>query len=221
MNATQLTCRDFVDALASSQAAPGGGGTAALCGALGTALGSMVGALTVGKPKYAAVDANMRELMEQAAALQERLLDLVAKDAEVFVPLAAAYGMPTETSEQRAEKAAVMERHLRACAEVPLDIMRACAQAIDLQQQFAAMGSALALSDAGCGAVICRAALEAAALNVYVNTKLMQDEQYAGYLNSEAAQLLDLYTRKANALYAQIKEKLTRNSMSPRARRGV
>ena len=96
--------------LASKAPVPGGGGASALVGAIGTALCNMVGSLTVGKKKYAAVEAEISGLMEKATELQNALLELIEKDAEVFEPLSRAYGLPKETEEERAEKARVMRR---------------------------------------------------------------------------------------------------------------
>lgn len=112
----------------------------ALVGAVGTALGNMVGSLTAGKKKYADVEADIEELMERAAALQKRLLALAEKDAEVFEPLSKAYGMPKDTAEEKAEKERVMALVLKDAAQVPLEIMEACCQSIDLLAEFAAKG---------------------------------------------------------------------------------
>ena len=117
MELTKSSCEDFLESLASKAPAPGGGGAAALVGAAGVALGNMVGSLTVGKKKYAAVEADLRALNARAEALRRRLEALVQADAEAFLPLAAAYGLPKETPEQQAHKAAVLEQALDgACA---------------------------------------------------------------------------------------------------------
>ena len=112
MGFTGNTCREFVEVLATKAPVPGGGGASALTGAIGTALGNMVGSLTVGKKKYADVEEDIIALQEKSDALQEELLNLVEKDAEVFEPLSKAYGLPKDTPEQQAEKDAVMEKCL-------------------------------------------------------------------------------------------------------------
>ena len=181
MELTNLSCETFLAELAGNAPAPGGGGAAALVGAAGAALGNMVGSLTVGKKKYAAVE-----------------------DAEAFLPLAAAYKLPKETPEQQAHKAAVLEEALnRACA-VPLEIMAACCEGITLAEEYAAKGSVLALSDAGCAALFCKAALQAAGLNVTVNTRLVADKARAAALNAEAAALLADFVPKADRVYEQL-----------------
>ena len=207
-DATGLSCERFVEVLASKEPAPGGGGAAALVGAIGCALGNMVGALTVGKPKYAAVQQRVEALNAQARQLQQRLLELVAADARAFEPLAAAYGLPTGTPQERARKAEVMEGCLRTACEVPLQVMQAASEAIDLCAAYAECGSALALSDAGCGAVTCKAALQAASLNVFVNTASMADRAHARACDARAQQLLDEYCPRADAVFASVRERV-------------
>lgn len=201
---TNLSCKTFLAELAGNAPAPGGGGAAALVGAAGAALGNMVGSLTVGKKKYAAVEADILALNERSTALRKRLEGLVQADAEAFLPLAAAYKLPKETPEQQAHKAAVLEEALnRACA-VPLEIMAACCEGITLAEEYGAKGSVLALSDAGCAALFCKAALQAAGLNVMVNTRLMADKARAAALNAEAAALLADFVPKADRVYEQL-----------------
>ena len=207
MELTNLSCETFLAELAGNAPAPGGGGAAALVGAAGAALGNMVGSLTVGKKKYAAVEADILVLNERSAALRKRLEGLVQADAEAFLPLAAAYKLPKETPEQQAHKAAVLEEALnRACA-VPLEIMAACCEGITLAEEYAAKGSVLALSDAGCAALFCKAALQAAGLNVTVNTRLMADKARAAALNAEAAALLaDFFIAAGLLLWFKIRQ---------------
>lgn len=204
MNFMDKSCTDFVSELSSKAPVPGGGGASALVGAVGAALGSMVGALTVGKKKYADVEADVQALMERAAALQKELLALAERDAEVFEPLSRAYGMPTGTEAEKAEKERVMALVLQDAAKVPLQIMEGCCQAIDLLADFAAKGSRLAVSDAGVGVIFCKAALQGASLNVFINTKSMADRQLAQQLEAEADRMLQAYTVKADEVYARV-----------------
>jgi 5,10-methenyltetrahydrofolate synthetase len=204
MNFTKKSCEEFIEVLASKEPVPGGGGASALVGAIGVALGNMVGALTIGKKKYANVQDDIIELNEKAAALAAELLNLVEKDAKAFEPLAKAYGMPADTDEQKAKKSRVMEAALKEACLVPLEIMEKCCSAIDLHQKFAKKGAAIAISDAGCGVVCCKAALQAAALNVFINTKSMTDKAYAKEINSKADKLLEIYAPRANEIYASV-----------------
>ena len=204
MGFSTVPCNEFVDVLGSKAPVPGGGGASALVGAVGTALGNMVGALTVGKKKYADVEEEMKELMAKATTLQDELLHLIERDAEVFEPLSKAYGMPRETEEEKAEKARVMEIVLKDACSVPMEIMEKCCEAIDLIVEFAAKGSALAISDAGVGAAFCKAALEGASLNVYINTKSMKNREYAEELNRKSDEMLAVYTVKADEIFRNV-----------------
>lgn len=202
----ELTCASYVAGLASSKPAPSGGGTSAFVGALGIALGNMVGSLTVGKPKYADVEPELIDLMTRAKALQEKLMGLVDADAAAFVPLSEAYGLPSSTEEEKARKAEVLETCLHDACAVPLDIMRACCRAIELIEGFAHLGSPLVVSDAGCAAACCRAALQGASLNVYANTGLMENELHANSCNVIANDLLEEYLPRAEATFEFVRE---------------
>ena len=208
MELTQLSCEEFLSQLASKAPAPGGGGAAALVGAAGAALGNMVGSLTTGKKKYAAVEADIQALNARAEALRRRLEALVQADAAAFTPLAAAYGLPKETPEQQAHKAAVLAEALDGACAVPLDIMDACCEGIRLAADYAAKGSVLAVSDAGCAALFCKAALQAAGLNVAINTKLMTNRPHAAGLDEKAARMLAEYVPLADEVYQSVASRL-------------
>lgn len=205
MELMNLSCEAFLEDLAGSAPAPGGGGAAALVGAAGAALGNMVGSLTVGKKKYAAVEADILVLNRRAAALRKRLEGLVQADADAFTPLAAAYKLPKETPEQQAHKAAVLKTALEGACAVPLEIMSACCEGIALAAEYAEKGSVMAVSDAGCAALFCKAALQAAGLNVSINTRLMADNAHAAALNAQADAMLAEFVPQADQIY----EKLT------------
>ena len=206
MEMNDLSCAQFLAQLASKAPTPGGGGTAALVGAAGVALGNMVGCLTTGKKKYVAVEADIQALNARAEAL--RLEALVQADADAFAPLSAAYGLPKDTPEQAAHKAAVLETALNSASAVPLQIMEKCAEGITLAGQYAAKGSVLAVSDAGCAAVLCKAALQAASLNVFINTKLMADRTRAAALNARADALLAEFVPRADETFTAVSGKL-------------
>ncbi len=207
---TQLSCELFVDVLSTKKPVPGGGGASALAGALGTALGNMVGDLTLGKKKYAAVQEDIQGLMQEASRLQKRLLALVNADAEAFAPLAAAYGLPSETEEERAAKAEIMEKCLRDASAVPLEMMECCCKAILLHREFGEKGSVIAVSDVGVGVSLCRAALVGASLNVRINTQTMADRAYAGQLNQKVDGMLEEYLPIADGICRSVTERLSR-----------
>ena len=208
MDFTDKSCRDFVSALSGKDPVPGGGGASALVGSLAAALGNMVGSLTVGKKKYADVEEDMKALMQKTEKLQEELLSLVEEDAKAFAPLSRAYGMPKDTEEERAEKERVMEAALKEASRVPLQIMRKCCQVIELQKEFAEKGSRLAVSDAGVGVIFAKAALQGAALNVFINTKSIKDRKFAEESEREADEMLQDYTIKADYVYALVYSQL-------------
>ncbi|MDR2502384.1 MAG: cyclodeaminase/cyclohydrolase family protein [Oscillospiraceae bacterium] len=195
---------EFIDVLASKAAVPGGGGASALVGAVGMALGNMVGSLTVGKKKYAEVEAEIIALGEKSQALEAELLRLMDEDAVVFEPLSKAYGIPKDDP----TRDKVMEDALKLACSVPMDIMRRCADAIDIIAEYAAKGSALAISDAGVGVAFARAAINGASLNVFINTKAMTDKAYAAGLETEADALLAKYNAKAGDIYAAVVARL-------------
>ena len=196
--------KDFVSEAASSAPVPGGGGVSALVGALGIALGNMVGELTVGKAKYADVEENILTLMGEAGRIQDELLALIEEDAIAFEPLAKAYGIPKDDP----ERAEILEKATKDACKPPLAIVKACAAAINLISEFAAKGSRLAVSDAGCAAVLCKAAMQAAALNVYINTRSMKDRAYAAKLNAETESYISECSRIADAIYLEVKDSL-------------
>ena len=198
----------FMQELSSKAPIPGGGGASALVGALSASLTHMVGALTVGKPKYAAVEAEMVELLKQTEALANRFLALMDEDAAAFEPLAQAYRLPRETEEEKASKAVQMEAALKSAVQPPLAIMETCEQALPLIAFCAEKGSVVAVSDAGVAASLCRAALEGASLNVFINTQGMQDKAYAEMLNLRARALLSRAGAQAEEIFRAVYKKL-------------
>ena len=203
MSLLDLSLKDFSELLASRAATPGGGGTSALVGALGVALGSMVGALTVGKPKYAAVEAEVKALMERAEELRRRLLNCVDADAAAFQIVMDAYAVPKDAP----ERAAVLENALQKAACVPMEILALSCEAIELHQEMGKLGSVLALSDVATGVVFCWSAMYGAAVNVKVNTKSMQDRAYAEGLNARVDALMAQYWPIAEKVYEEVYRK--------------
>ena len=201
MDFTQNTCRDFVTVLASSAPVPGGGGAAALVGAVGTALGNMVGSLTVGKKRYADVESEIIALKAKCDALQRELLDQVAEDAKGFEPLAKAYGIPKDDPDRER----VLEEATVSACQAPMRIMELCCEAIEAVAVFAEKGSRIAVSDAGCGAVILKAALQSASLNVFINTRSLKDRATADGLNAKANAMLDQYCAMADGIYDAVR----------------
>lgn len=194
------TCTHFADALASKASVPGGGAAAAYAGALGVALGSMVGNFTTGKPAYAAHEDDVRRMLAAGEEIRVRLLQLVDEDAANFEPLSRAYGIPKDDP----TRAETLERCTKDALSAPLEMMREICRAIELLEEMRAKGSRMLVSDAGCGAALCRGALEAAAMNVFVNTGSLEDRAFAQRVDDEAANMLETYTVRAQAVADEV-----------------
>ena len=195
-NLTQISCADFAGALASKASVPGGGGAAAMAGALGIALCSMVGNFTVGKKAYAAVEDDVKAMMVKAEELRLRLLALVQADALAFAPLSRAYGIPKDDP----TRAQVMEEATLNACKAPIEMVRCCADAIGLLWEMLAKGSKMLISDVGCGALLCKAAMESAAMNVYVNTRILKDRTMARKIERELDAHLQVYLPMADQI---------------------
>lgn len=201
------TCAQFASDLAAKSSVPGGGAAAAYAGAMGAALAQMVGNFTLGKKKYAEFEDDVERINARAASLQERLVELVDEDAESFRPLAAAYAIPKEDpSREEAIQLATAK-----AAECPMRVMRLCCEAVGLLEELEAKGSHMLMSDVGCGAALCRGALEAAAMNVYVNTAALSDRKVADALDGECAGMLGEYAPRAAKVAESVMRGLRRS----------
>lgn len=191
MNISEKTCVEFVDVLASKAAVPGGGGAAALVGAIGMALGSMVCNLTIGKKKYAEYEETIKNILSKASKLEKDLLEMIDEDAKGFYPLSKAYGLPTSTDEEKQIKEETMQKALKVACEVPINIVRACHKAIKLHEELVDKGSRLAISDVGVGVQCLRAAILSAELNVVINVNSIKDKEYVTKVNKEMKELVE------------------------------
>ncbi|MGI5902076.1 MAG: cyclodeaminase/cyclohydrolase family protein [Desulfitobacteriia bacterium] len=205
----KLKANEFIAALASKEPIPGGGGASAYVGAIGMALGLMVGNLTVGKKKYQDVEADVCEIMKKGQNLIDRLQELVQEDANAFYPLSKAYGLPQKTEEQAKAKEETLQKALVPASLVPLEIARCCAQAIELQEELAEKGSLLVISDVGVGVAFLKAALEGAKLNVLINTQIMKDQELRTKIETELEDLVRVFTVKAERVYKTVEKKIT------------
>jgi len=205
----EKSCSYFLDLLASKAPVPGGGGAAAMGGAIGIALSNMVGNLTVGKKKYTDVEDEVKMLLEQGTRIIEELKALVDKDAEVFEPLAKAYGLPKDTPEEVIYKKKVMEEcSIQACS-VPLEIMRIAHAGIKIHERMGQIGTKLAISDVGCGVVFLKAALISGQLNVLINLGAIKNERFVTESRTEMESLLEEGSRIADETLALVIEKIT------------
>ena len=200
------TIKDFINALSSKAPVPGGGGASALIGAVGVALCSMVANLTSGKKKYAEHQSDIDNILSRTSKSMLTLLDLIEKDAEVFEPLSAAYGI----SKNDPNRDEILETALVTACSVPMEILKEMSSIIDVIEQLVVKGSKLAVSDVGVSASACRAAIEGAIMNIYINTKLMKTRDYAIQLNNEADAIFQNSVNRCNAIYEQVADELRR-----------
>ena len=198
----------FLDQLASKSATPGGGSVSALMGAQSAALVSMVCNLTIGKPKYAEVEVEMIALLKQSEILREKLISLIKEDIDVFNQLMIAYGLPKETHEEKQLRTDKIQAVLIAATEVPMSCARACAEAIYLSRRAADKGNLGAISDAGAAVMAAYAGLKSAALNVYINTNNIKDEQFVGATLKELDAILKGLELTVEDIYQLVKTKL-------------
>lgn len=169
---------EFLDKLASRSPEPGGGSVSALVGALGAALVSMVGNLTLGKEKYTAVQDKVEEMLETSEKLRGELQGLIQKDTEVYASVSAAFKLPRETEEQKAERTARVQEALKLATEVPFEIAEKCLEVARLSETAAEIGNVGAVSDAGVAVLLAEAAAQSAALNVKINVNSIEDRAF-------------------------------------------
>ncbi len=203
-HAEAKTMTTFLEELSSKSPAPGGGGASALVGSIGVSLCAMVANLTTGKKKYAPYQEDLDRILSDSAVSAGILLKLVDKDAEVFEPLSKAYGIPKDEPGRNE----ILEQALTAACSVPMDILREASSAVDMLEQLSVKGSRLALSDVGVAATALRASMEGAAMNVYINTKLMKNRDHAHNINGDAQALLNEGVNRCNVIYEHIANEL-------------
>lgn len=198
----------FLDTLASKTPTPGGGSVAALMGAHGAALVSMVCHLTLGKPQYASAEGTLNEVLAQAQHWQQQLTAMVKADIDVFDKLMACYGLPKDSEAEKAERSAAIQNVLKQATDVPLECAKACYQVINLSEIAAQHGYRGVISDAGVAVLSAHSGLKSAALNVYINTASLKDREFASAKLAELEALLAGVDAKVEAIYQMVKEKL-------------
>ena len=193
--------QEFIKVLSSKAAVPGGGGACAYVAAAGMALGAMVANLTTGKKKYAQYQEEIEELLSKTEQLSKELMTYMDKDAESFEPLSKAYGLPKDTKEQQKYKDVVMEKALKEASLTPVALMEKILEALKILERLSVVGSRLAI---GAGVQLCKAALNGASLNVFINTKLMKDTETAEELNTRTDALLIEGNELADRIYEEV-----------------
>src|SRR5688500_7173177 len=188
---TSPTLTDYLDSLAAEVPAPGGGSATGLAGALGAALVGMVASYTVGRPKYADVEDEVRAALDEANALRRRLMALAAEDEGAYEAVAAARKLPRKTDVEKAARQEEIQRATRAAATPPMEMAAACRRALELSEVVAERGNPFLASDAGVAALFAEAALRASAINVRVNLATIDDKGFVGELEGRLNALLE------------------------------
>lgn len=210
MSMLDKSCKGFNEVLASKAAVPGGGGAAAMGGAIGMALSNMVGNLTVGKKKYANVEEEVKDLLEKGVKIIAELESLVDKDAEVFEPLSKAYGLPRSTPEEIEFKQKTMEDCCKTACSVPMEIMRKAFAGIKIHEKMGQIGTMIAISDVGCGVAFMKAALVSGSLNVIINLNAIKDQAFVNETREEMNKLLKEGSKIADETFDLVVSKLTK-----------
>lgn len=200
--------QQFLDELASKAPTPGGGSAAALLGAQAAALTSMVCNLTIGKPKYQEVEADMQVLLVKSELLRTTLTDMIKADVDIFDQLMTAYGLTKETEQEKNTRSQQIQSVLKEATLVPLACAKACAEAIQLSQEAADKGNLNVISDAGVAVMSAYAGLKSAALNVYINTASLKDRSFAEEKLAELELVLQGADIKTEEIYQLVKNKL-------------
>jgi len=201
---TNQTIKNFITDLSSKSPVPGGGGASALIGAVSAALCSMTANLTSGKKKYAEYQTDIENIISKASVSIQKLLELIKKDAEVFEPLSQAYGI----SKDDPKRDEILENALKIACSVPMEILKETANISSITEELLVKSSKLVISDAGVAASACKCTAESAAMNVFINTKLMKNREYAEQVNKEANAILDETVKICTDVYDGIKQSL-------------
>jgi methenyltetrahydrofolate cyclohydrolase len=205
---TQSTLEKFLDELASSAPTPGGGSAAAIMGAMGAALISMVCNVTLGKKGQEAAAAEMHAVRAESEQLRARLTAMVAEDVAAFDGLMAAYRLPKTSDAEKTRRNEAIQLSLRGATETPLACARACAEVITLSQRAGEHGYAGVISDAGVGVLAANTALRSAALNVYINAPSLKDRAFADGAVAEIESMLTKCAQITETVFTQVRGRL-------------
>jgi methenyltetrahydrofolate cyclohydrolase len=205
---TQRSLATFLDDLASSAPTPGGGSAAAVIGAMGAALISMVCNVTLGKKGQEAAAPEMQAVRDESERLRVRLTAMVADDIAAFDGLMAAYRLPKSNEDEKSQRADAIQISLRAATETPLACARECAAVVALSRRAAEHGFSGVVSDAGVGVLAAHSALRSAGLNVYINAPSLKDREYAQAAIAEIEKLLADSARESEAVFELVRSRL-------------
>ena len=208
MSVRDLPLNAFLAELGSKAATPGGGGAAAVLGAVGASLSGMVAHLTIGKKKYAAVEADMQSLLARADALRVKLAEAIDADADAFDTLMRAYGLPKQSEQDLAARDAAVQDALGSAIAAPLDCARLCREAIDLAVEASEKGNASVISDGGVAVLAAHAGWRSSALNVLVNVKLLADRTRATATLAELDRVMTGAATLTETTYESVRQQL-------------
>jgi len=206
MRLTENTCEEFIDALASKKAIPGGGGVAALTGALGVALNTMVSNFSIGKKKFKDIEKEHQEIIKEGLELKNELVNLVNTDAENFLPLSKAYGMRTDTDEEKKKKERVIQNALKDACIGPVEMIENIYKSILLHERLLEKSSKIIISDIGVGVQCLKAALYSAKLNVVVNVNSIKDEAFKKEVEKRIGKKIEEGSKKADEIFKRVEE---------------
>jgi formiminotetrahydrofolate cyclodeaminase len=204
----QGSLQSFLDELASSAPTPGGGSAAAIMGAMGASLVSMVCNVTIGKKGHEAVAPELNAVRDESEQLRARLTAMMADDIAAFAGLMAAYRLPKASEAEKSQRAEAIQTNLRAATETPLACARACAAVVALSRRAGENGYAGVISDAGVGALAANSALRSAALNVYINAPALKDRGYALAATAEIEKLIEQCAQESESVFALVQSRL-------------
>jgi formiminotetrahydrofolate cyclodeaminase len=204
----QSSIDGFLDRLASGDPTPGGGSAAAIMGAMGAALVSMVCNVSFGKKGCEAAEPELRNMLVRSEELRGRLAAMVAEDVAAFDGLMAAYKLPKSSDEEKSRRAATIQTRLERATQVPLECARACFEVVALARRAADLGYKHVISDVGVGVAAADAALRSAALNVFINAPSLKDRGFAANALEEVERLAATSAADAEATYAAVRIKL-------------
>jgi formiminotetrahydrofolate cyclodeaminase len=205
---THSSIQTFLDDLASERPTPGGGGAAALCGAIGAALVSMVANLTIGKKNYEAVSEDLEAVNAKAVALRAELFHAIDEDVAAFNAVMGAYGLPRGTDEEKAKRTSAIQAALKDATLAPLRAVKACFEVIRLSADVAEKGNLNVISDAGVAVLAANAGLRSAALNVFVNAKAIKDRDFAEQQIADVNALLAQAAEMTESVYRTVRTKI-------------
>ena len=205
---TQGSLQSFLDELAGSAPTPGGGSAAAIMGAMGAALVSMVCNVTTAKKGHEAVAPELNAVRDESERLRARLTAMVAEDIAAFDGLMAAYRLPKASEAEKSRRAEAIQTNLRAATETPLACARACAEVVALSRRAGEKGYAGVISDVGVGVLAANSALRSAALNVYINAPALKDRDYALAATAEIEKLIEQCSIESESVFALVRSRL-------------